>query len=159
MQPTLEEVVYDLARAALDEQRELVANLRSRAAPVLAGAGAVAAILARPAVHGRLSFSRHARNGGLVALGIIAAVISLLGSILVLARPDVGFSVDIEALYPAAFGDRGHPEIHLVRIAESRRLRRVANRAGVRWMRRCLAAALVGLLIEVIGFGGAIAVD
>ena len=48
--PTLEEVVYDLARAALDEQREVVAGLRSRAAPVLAGAGALAALLAKPAI-------------------------------------------------------------------------------------------------------------
>jgi hypothetical protein len=52
-------VVYDLARAALDEQRELVVNLRSRAAPVLAGAGALAALLARPAlVNGCRSVAR-----------------------------------------------------------------------------------------------------
>jgi len=29
--PSLEEVVYDLARAALEDQRDLVAGLRSRA--------------------------------------------------------------------------------------------------------------------------------
>ena len=50
MAPSLEEVIYDLARSALEEQRDVVSGLRSRAAPVLAGAGALAALLAEPAI-------------------------------------------------------------------------------------------------------------
>jgi hypothetical protein len=74
MPPTLEEVVYDLARAALDEQRELVANLRASAAPLLAVSGAL------------------------------------------------------------------------------------ENRRGVVWMRRCLVAGLMGVVLELVGFGLALAI-
>jgi hypothetical protein len=132
MAPNLEEVIYDLARAALDEQREVVAGLRSRAAPVLAGAGALAALLARPAIDDGLSFADHSAHATLVCLGILGAVIALLGAILVLATRDFGFSVDVEPLYEAAFPDRHAPEVFLLRIAESHRQRRVQNRDNVR---------------------------
>jgi len=78
--PSLEEVIYDLARSALDEQREVVAGLRSRAAPVLAGAGALAALLARPAIGDGVSFGDqfvHALQrylvGGLVGVALEVA--------------------------------------------------------------------------------------
>lgn len=158
MPPSLEEVVYDLAREALGEQRDLVANLRSRAAPVLAGSGALAALLAMPAIGDGLSFAQDPGHAGLVCLGIIGAVGALLGPILVLATRDFGFSVDAEPLYSAAYADRDQPEVYLVRIAESHRQRRVANREGVRWLQRYLIGGLVGVVFEVLGFGIALAV-
>jgi hypothetical protein len=156
--PSLEEVVYDLARAALDEQREVVANLRSRAAPVLAGAGALAALLAKPAIGDGLSFAHHPAHAGLVCVGILGAVAALLGAILVLATRDFGFSVDAEHLYEAAFPDRDDPEIFLLRIAESHRQRRVDNRDGVRALQRFLVGGLFGVVLEVAGFATALAV-
>lgn len=158
MPPTLEEVVYDLARAALDEQRDLVANLRSRAAPLLAGAGALAALLAAPAVGDGLSFGTHAVHAVLVCLGIAGATAALVGAIAVLAIRDFGFSVDVDHLYAAAYGDRDNPGVYLLRIAESHRQRRIANRAGVLVLQRCLVAGLVGVVIEVLGFAVAVAV-
>lgn len=158
MPPTLEEVVYDLARAALDEQRDLVANLRSRAAPVLAGSGALAALLAKPAIDDGLSFPHYPLHGGLVCLGIVGAVIALGGAILVLATRDFGFSVDIDQLYSAAYADRDQPEVYLARIAESHRQRRVENREGVRRLQRYLVGGLVGVVLEVVGFAVALAV-
>jgi hypothetical protein len=158
MPASLEEVVYDLARAALDEQRDLVANLRSRAAPVLAGSGALAALLAKPAIDDGLSFSHHPVHAGLVCLGIVGAVVALLGAILVLATHDFGFSVDIDQLYSAAYADRDQPEVYLARIAESHRQRRVDNRDGVRWLQRYLVGGLAGVVLEVVGFAGAPAV-
>lgn len=158
MGPSLEEVIYDLARAALDEQREVVANLRSRAAPVLAGAGALAALLARPAIDDGLSFAQHPAHAVLVCVGILGAVGALVGAILVLATRDFGFSVDAEQLYDAAFIDRKHPEIYLLRIAESHRQRRVANREGVRALQRFLVGGLFGVVLEVAGFATALAV-
>ncbi len=150
--------MYDLARAALDEQREVVAGLRSRAAPVLAGAGALAALLARPATDGGLSFAQHPAHAVLVCVGIVGAVGALVGAILVLATRDFGFSVDAEQLYEAAFTDREHPDIYLLRIAESHRQRRVANRNGVRALQRFLVGGLVGVVLEVAGFATALAV-
>lgn len=156
--PSLEEVIYDLARAALDEQRDVVANLRSRAAPVLAGAGALAALLAQPAINDGLSFNQHPAHAALVCIGTLGAIAALLGAILVLATRDFGFSVDAEHLYGAAFSDRAHPEIYLLRIAESHRQRRVANREGVRALQRFLVGGLVGVVLEVVGFATALAV-
>jgi len=158
MPPSLEEVVYDLARAALDEQREIVAGLRSRAAPVLAGAGALAALLAEPAIGDGLSFSAHPLHAVLVVVGIVGALGALLGAILVLATRDFGFSVDADRLYRAAYADRDNPEVFLIRLAESHRQRRVANVAGVRSLQRFLLAGLVGVTFEVAGFATALAV-
>lgn len=158
MAPTLEEVVYDLARQALDEQREVVASLRSRAAPVLAGAGALAALLAKPAIGDGLSFAEHPAHAALVSVGILGAVGALLGAILVIATRDFGFSVDVEHLYEAAFPDRQEPEVFLLRIAESHRQRRVQNRDGVLALQRFLVAGLLGVVLEVTGFATALAV-
>ena len=155
---SLEEVIYDLARAALDEQREVVANLRSRAAPVLAGAAALAALLAKPAIDDNVSFVQQPGHAILVCVGIVGAVVALVGAILVLATKDFGFSVDAEQLYDAAFADREHPEIYLLRIAESHRQRRVANRDGVRALHRFLIAGLGGVVLEVAGLATAVAV-
>jgi hypothetical protein len=157
--PTLEEVIYDLARDALNEQRDLVANLRSRAAPVLAGAGALAALLARPAVGSGLSFGAHAVHAALVCLGIAGAGVALLGAILVLATRDFGFSVDAEHLYEAAYADRDHPDVYLLRLAESHRQRRVVNRGNVRSLQRYLVGGLAGVGVEVLGFSVALAVQ
>ena len=158
MPPTLEEVIYELARSALDEQRDLVANLRSRAAPVLAGAGALAALLARPAVGSGLSLGEHGLHAVLVCLGIAGAAGALLGAILVLATRDFGFSVDAEHLYEAAYADREQPDVYLLRLAESHRQRRVANRSNVRSLQRYLVGGLVGVGVEVVGFSVALAV-
>jgi len=156
--PILEEVVYDLARAALEEQRELVAGLRSRAAPILAGAGALAALLAEPAIGGGVSFTADPLHAVLVVAGILGALAALLGAILVLATRDFGFSVDADRLYRAAFADRDDPEIFLVRLAESHRRRRVANLTGVRALQRFLLGGLIGVAFEVAGFATALAV-
>jgi len=136
--------VYELARAALEEQRELVAGLRSRAAPVLAGAGALAALLAEPAIGEGLSFTADPLHASLVVCGILGAVAALLGAILVPATRDFGFSVDADRLYRAAYADRGDPETYLIRLAESHRQRRVANLDGVRALQRFLLAASSG---------------
>jgi hypothetical protein len=157
--PTLEEVVYDLARGALDEQRDVVAGLRSRAAPVLAGAGALAALLARPAVGDGLSFADEPFHAILVCAGIVGAVLAIVGAILVLATRDFGFSVDADELYKVAFADREHPEVYLLRLAESHRERRVANRDGVKALQRFLVSGLVGVLVEVAGFATALVVE
>lgn len=158
MAPTLEEVVYDLARAALDEQRDVVASLRSRAAPVLAGAGALAVLLAEPAIGDGLSFADRAGHALLVCIGIVGAITALVGAILVLATRDFGFSVDAERLYDSAYADRDQPEVYLLRLAESLRRRRVANRDGVLALQRFLLGGLVGVALEVAGFATALAV-
>jgi len=158
MAPTLEEVVYELARNALDEQRDVVASLRSRAAPLLAGAGALAALLAAPAVGDGVSFSATPVHATLVCVGIIGAATALMGAIVVLAIRDFGFSVDVDALYRAAQPDRANPEVYLLRIAESHRQARVANRPGVLFLQRWLITGLGGVVLEVLGFAVAIAV-
>ena len=94
----------------------------------------------------------------LVCLGIAGATAALVGAIAVLAIRDFGFSVDVDQLYTAAYGDRDNPGVYLLRIAESHRQRRIANRAGVLVLQRCLVAGLVGVVIEVLGFAVAVAV-
>ena len=125
---------------------------------MLAGSGAIAALLARPAIDDGLSFARAPVHGGLVCLGIVGAVVALLGAILILATRDFGFSVDADELYTAAYGDREKPEVYLARIAESHRERRVENRPGVRWLQRYLVGGLIGVVLEVVGFAAALAV-
>ncbi len=114
--PTLEEVVYDLAREALDEQREVVASLRSRAAPVLAGAGALAALLAKPAIGDGLSFAQHPAHAALVCVGILGAVGALLGAILVLATPRLRLQrrrrAPLRGRLPRSPRTRGLPPAH-----------------------------------------------
>jgi hypothetical protein len=78
---------------------------------VLAGAGALAALLARAAINDGVSVSHHPWHAVLVCVGIVGAVVALLGAILVLATRDFGFSVDIDQLYGAAYADREKPEI------------------------------------------------
>jgi hypothetical protein len=158
MVPTLEEVVYDLARAALDDQRELITSLRASAAPLLAVSGALAALLARPAIAPAPSLSEAPVHGGLVAAGIAGGVAALLGAIFVLAKRDFAFAVDSTRLYAVAYADRASPEVYLRRIAETHQLRRDENQRGVLWMQRCLAAGLVGVVLELAGFGLAVAV-
>jgi hypothetical protein len=91
-------------------------------------------------------------------LGVIGAVMALVGPIVVLGAWDLAFSVDSGRLYAAAFGDRDQPQVYLVRIAEAHRLRREGNRQTVRWMQRCLWGGLVGVVAELIGFALALAV-
>jgi hypothetical protein len=158
MPPTLEEVVYDLARDALEEQRDIVASLRSRAAPVLAGAGALAALLAGPAVGAGTSFYTSSLHAGLVCLGILGAATALVSAIVVLAIRDFGFSIDVDRLYRAAYDDREQPAVYLLRIAESHRMQRIDNRGAVLFLQRWLVAGLTGVIVEVLGFSVAIAV-
>jgi hypothetical protein len=158
MPSTLEEVAYDLARAALDEQREFVTNLRGSAAPLLAVSGALTALLAKPATASGVSFSRGPLHGTLLAAGIAGGVVALLGALLVLAKRSFSFAVDSTRLYTVAYADRESPEIYLRRIAEAHLLRRDENRRGVLWMQRCLAAGLLGVVLELLGFGLALAV-
>ena len=150
--------MYGLARDALDEQRDVVASLRSRAAPLLAGAGALAALLASPAVGDGVSFDATPLHATLVCLGILGAGTAFLGAIVILAIRDFGFSVDVDALYRAAQPDREQPEVYLLRIAESHRQARVANRPGVLVLQRWLIGGLIGVVIEVLGFATAIVI-
>lgn len=158
MPPTLEEVVYDQARSALDEQREVVADLRSRAAPVLAGAAAIAALLADPAIDDGLSVGENFLHALLSCIGIIGAIGALVGAILLLAPRRFGFSLDVARLYDSAVADREQPERYLLRLAESMRRRRVANAAGVEALHRLLAIGLIGVSLEIAGFATAVAV-
>jgi hypothetical protein len=158
MPPTLEEVVYALARAGLDEQRELATDLRASAAPVLAGGAALAALLARPAIADGVSFVHRPVHAGLVCAGIAGAVTALVGSLLVLAAWDLAFAVDPARLYADAYRDRDRPGVYLIRIAEAHRVRQESNVEEILRIHRCLAGGRIGVVLELVGFALALAV-
>jgi hypothetical protein len=85
------------------------------------------------------------------AIGILGAAGALLGAIVVMATRDFGFSVDPARLYASAYGDRDAPEVYLMRLAESHRRHRIANRDGVLALRRYLLIGLCGVTLEVPG--------
>jgi hypothetical protein len=79
--PTLEEIVYDPARAALADQEAVVAGIRQRAGTLLAAHALVASFLGATTVHARgLHFWAWAAIATLVAGLVIAAVCSPTGA-------------------------------------------------------------------------------
>jgi len=98
---TLEKIAFDLARDALADQGAQVSEIRARAGPVLAGAAAAAGLLARTA------FNLPAHSDRVVQVvaagaGALAALVVLVGAVLVLVSRDMAFSVDAGALLAVA---------------------------------------------------------
>jgi hypothetical protein len=92
MPPRFEEIAYDMSRAALADQASLVADVRSRAATLVAAQALVASFLGDAATNG----------GPLDAWGWAAVGALLLGLLLatvIVAPLDATFSVDMRDVY------------------------------------------------------------
>jgi hypothetical protein len=80
MVESFEKIALDLARDALAEQSVEVAEIRSRAGPVLAGAAAAAGLLAKSAfsesAHGD---SRPILQAGAAVIGVVALGVEVAG--------------------------------------------------------------------------------
>jgi hypothetical protein len=132
MVETLEKIALDLARDALAEQSAEVAEIRSRAGPVLAGAAAAAGLLAKSAFS-ELSHvdGRPTLQSAAALTGVVAALVVLVCAVLVLVSRRLGFSVDAGAFYASAAEDANdHPAL-CRRLVSNYRAQRVDNEATV----------------------------
>jgi hypothetical protein len=125
---------------------------------VLAGGGAIAALLARPALVDGLSFAQRPVHACLVSLGIAGAVTALVAPLLVLSAWGLAFTVDSATLYAAAYPDRDRPGVYLAKIAEAHLVRHHENGAGILRMHRYRVGGLIGLALELLRFALALAV-
>lgn len=158
MSESLEQLALDLARDALAEQSAEVVEIRSRAAPVLAGAAAAAGLLAKSA----FSESAHGNGRPIVqsaaaVIGAVAALVVLVCAVLVLVSRRLGFSVDAGAFYASATKDANDPAALCRRLMSSYRTQRAENEPTVQQMRLAITTAVVALGIEVAGFAIAVA--
>jgi hypothetical protein len=154
--PSFEERIYELGAEALAEQERHVAELRGRAATLLAAGGVVTSLLAKPVFH------RGHPNGW---VEVAATAIGLLGSggilvfVVLLLRPyELGFSVKPGATYRALW-DQGiltQPIVDLS-LAEAFEERRNANAGVVKRLVTFLALALGSLALETAGLATAAA--
>lgn len=150
---TLEEVTYDLSRQALADQASIVDGLRSRTAPIVAAAVAVAGLLAKPAVE-----DAHNLRLLIAVIGFVAGLVAIVAAANVLRSRELGFVVDSVGLYDVAKADSEHPEIYYVKLAGTLRQRRLKNEPAVTKLNQWFTLALGALVVEAFGLALAVAV-
>jgi hypothetical protein len=156
MPATAGETFYDLAARALAAQESEVASLRTRAGTLVAGAAVVATLLAKPI------FSRSHPDGVVewctAALGFAGMAALLVAAVYLLRSHNLAFGVDVDALYDEA-GRRGDlaedadvNSLH-ARLALALADQHASNAPTIVGMRSAIAAALTGIIAEVVGLG------
>jgi hypothetical protein len=150
---SLEEVTYDLARQALADQASIVDGLRSRTAPVVAAAVAVAGLLAKPAVE-----SADDARLAIAVAGFTAGLVAIVAAANVLRSRELGFVIDSLGLYDIAKADSEHPEVYYVKLAGTLRQRRLENESAVATLNSWFSLALGALVVEAFGLALAVAV-
>jgi hypothetical protein len=108
--PSLDEIIYEQAQKALEQQERQVNELRQRTGTLLAAAALTASFFGAAAVG----------HDGIVApvvLAAVALVVTVLSGLYVLYPHRLEFSADARRLYDDLARDREHPESLLVRVA------------------------------------------
>jgi hypothetical protein len=150
--------IFELATQALAEQERQVSEVRGRGAALLASGAVVASLLTKPVFHA----GHPAGAAEIVAVcSGLAGAAALLVFVVLLRRPyELGFSVKAGETYRALW-ERDileQPMLDLA-LAEAFEARRAENAKAVQRLVRCLASALVALVVESIGLAAAAALS
>jgi hypothetical protein len=156
--PSLPQLTYDLAQGTIGEQESQVRDVRSRMAPLLAGATAAAGLLAKPALARHHDEFRHRDAHVLaVSVGALGVLVVILSAAYVLRSRRLAFTADAIKFYGEAYKDRASPGVYLLRLAATLRARAAVNEKTIRRLHRAFNLALVGLGLEILGFVVAVA--
>jgi hypothetical protein len=154
---SFEERLFQLGVDELAEQERQVADIRGRIPAVLAAGAVVPSLLANAVFHGQ-----HPHGFDEVActvLGVAGAVALLVGALsMLLPSYELGFSLKATDTYRELWTRRilEQPLIDLS-LAEALHERRVENEAVVDRLKALLTLAVIGLIVEVVGFAAAAA--
>jgi hypothetical protein len=146
---------YDLAIRAIEEQEREVNGLRARTGTIVAAGAVAATLLAREVFAGSHpdgSFEWIVTGVGLAGLAVV-----LLASVYLLRSHDLSFSIDAREAYERA-GDRGILDLDDVEVVRIDLVYNLSDMQGnnsvtVKRLRKAFAAALGGLVVEIIGLG------
>ncbi len=146
---------YDLAIRAIEEQEREVNGLRARTGTIVAAGAVAATLLAREVFAGSHpdgSFEWTVTGVGLAGLALV-----LLSSVYLLRSHDLSFSLDARAAYERArdLGVLDVDGVEAVRIDLVYNLSAMQGNNGVtvERLRVAFAAALGGLVVEIVGLG------
>jgi hypothetical protein len=139
---SLDEIIYEQAQRALEQQERQVNELRQRTGTLLAAAALTASFFGAAAVG----------HDGIVAPVILAAValaVTVLSGLYVLYPHRLEFSADARRLYDHLAGDQEHPDSLLIRVAFGLRDTRERNGGVVDRLAGCLAVAAIALVLQI----------
>ncbi|HEV7808855.1 MAG TPA: hypothetical protein VGO80_23835 [Solirubrobacteraceae bacterium] len=157
MPSTISETLYDVAFRAIEEQEREVASLRARTGTLVAAAAVAATLLVRSVFagihpHGWVAWC-------MTAAGLQGLAVVLIASIYLLRSHDLSFSIDASAALEELLGDeplgdddsaRAHVHGALTyRLSDMQ----AENALTVSQLRVAFAAALAGLVVEIVGLG------
>lgn len=156
MPPRLEEVTYDMSRAALADQESLVTGIRSRTGTLIAVQALVASFLGRAAIEeGPLGVA------GWAALALLALGLALAGAILAPWR--LTFALDAREVYlglhEQAAAEAGVGTFRwLVQVARAHDRLHRTNRPVARLLAGCSAVLAVITIVQTLLWIAAIGV-
>jgi hypothetical protein len=137
----LEELAYTTALRALDKQEQVLGEVRSRTATLVAAASIAASLLARPAQH-----QVWWRAGALIAF-VVAVAAALY---VVLPKPRLVFSVDARTVYEDFYRWRHDRRELYRRLAYDLDHLWTRNDVALEHVFRALQIAVVALTVEIV---------
>jgi hypothetical protein len=137
-----EQVIYDLARAALAQQGEHVADLRARAGTLIGGAALSNSVFAALAIDSTTGLGGW-EIAALVALGLVLSC-----GLVILLPHRLVFVLDIDELYANFWGERGDRPLVYRRLADVRWRSRRRNSRRVQLLHGAFAAGIVLLAAD-----------
>jgi hypothetical protein len=152
MAESLDHVLFDLARQSLDQQGRQVADLRSRAGTLVAGAALSNSVFAA------LAIDRETGLGGWEIVALVLLGLVLVCGMLILLPHRLVFVLDIDELYTNLWGDRDDLPLVYRRLADVLWRSRRRNFKRVQLLHVTLAAGIVLLGADLTAWGIALAV-
>src|SRR5829696_365343 len=152
MAESLEQVVYDLARAALAQQGEQVADLRSRAGTLIAGAALSNSVFAALAIDPKTGL-----GGWEIAALVLLGLVLVCGLVILLPHRLV-FVLDVDELYANLWGDRDDLPLVYRRLTDVLWRSRRLNFRRVQALHGTFALGIVLLGADLATWGIALAV-
>jgi len=141
------EWVYELAKDGLDEQRAVVDEIRSRAAPVAAAAAVIATLLSKPTFEG--DHPSGAWEWAATALALFGVGLIVLAFVSLFSQRELAFIVDADQLVEELDATE-EPDLL---IAEVFSQQRDLNQPAVDGLHATFSLGLAGLLLAALGSG------
>jgi hypothetical protein len=152
MPESLEQVMYDLARAALAQQGDQVADLRSRAGTLIAGAALSNSVFAALVIDPNTGLG----EWEIAALALLTLV--LVCGLLILLPHRLVFVLDVDELYVNLWADRDDMPLVYRRLADVLWRSRRRNFKRVQVLHGVFAVGILLLGADLTAWGVALAV-
>jgi hypothetical protein len=144
------ERLYEVALAAIDEQRHQISDARG-GMPAVGAAAAVIGTLAKDAFN-----SPGAANTVLAAAGALGIAVVLVCGVQTLRTPNqIALAFNADVLREATAGMLDNSDLFHSAVTRFIEVRRHDNEERVRRIRRWYAGALAGLIVEAVGLAAA----